>query len=242
MDRVDGIAKTPPGGNPHFVSFEHRTTQKVVAMLGLDEINQLRNGRWLNCEVVNWHGAAMARYLGTDRMSVRLLSSTMGQKLLCRKNRCSDVIYDHLSTEERQQAKPRSALTFPKIIIPFCRSDHWVVACIEPEQGIISIFDSRRGRNPPSAMCEFIGQRLLSYVAHQGDNLGGSEKVGRVRVEQVSGLPRQRNNDDCGIYTYERIAKLLGCVRPVECVFELGASSYRAKMMLALMETCGIVQ
>ena len=215
-------------------------TRKIAGFVGLKELNRLQNDTWLNCEVVNWHCCAVAQSLDVDRESVRLLSSGIAQTVLAVKPRLEDILYDHLSSEERQHRHPRSVTSFARVIVPVCHNLHWVVVCIEPEQNCISVYDSLRGRAAhPSPSCKYIGERFRDYVKHQSFFLEEPDRAIRdLDIHYVEDVPRQNNVNDCGVYASERVAKLLGCTLPEECETPIGAARYRAKMLLALMETC----
>ena len=240
-EKVEKLASTRKKDNVYFARYENHTTGKIAGLIGLKELTCLQNDTWLNCEIVNWHACAVAQLLGVDRESTRLLGSGIAQVILAERPNLEDILFSHLSTEERRQRNPRSVTSFATVIVPVCFNDHWVVVCIEPWRKCISVFDSMRGINGPSSTCQFIGERFQDYVNHQSLFLDEPARAVRdFEVYQVDNLPLQKNTNDCGVYASERIAKLLGCTLPEECITPRGAATYRAKMLLALMETCSL--
>ena len=239
QQKVYNVANARQQNFPSFVSFVNPTTGQDGGFLGVKEVIHLQNGRWLNDEIVNWHGCAVARLLGVDRSRIRLLNSGIASLILTIGDPSYErVLYNHLSSQERSLPNPPGISQFTSVIVPVCYKEHWVTVHIEPWKKVVSVYDSLRGDRPPSATCRFIGTRFKAYAEFQESTLGEpSRDLQNYVVNHEEDLPVQQNSYDCGVYACERVAKLLGCTLPEDCVTEDGARNYRAKMLLGLVET-----
>ena len=142
---------------------------------------------------------------------------------------------DHLDQIEKKKRPVKTLFDFEHLIFPVCYKDHFVVVSIKTEDALLTIYDSTQGDQdfPPETAAR-AAKAFQGYIAYH-DSIRGlpddsKEKVA-FHVVYPSGLPRQQNGTDCGLYAIDRIAVLLGAQPPRLATSAKGASLLRAQML-----------
>ena len=147
----------------------------------------MRAGCFLNSQLVDWFTATKASALGVDRNRVRLFSSSTADRIL--RGQSWRAMFDHLSTAERREPTPRSALTFEELLFPVCKSEHWVAVRVLPARRMIYLYDSLRGRKTRPSKCNRdIASKFLDYLAHHQKEVGPAPNVPRAPSDASFGI------------------------------------------------------
>ncbi|XP_074447100.1 sentrin-specific protease 2-like isoform X2 [Larus michahellis] len=154
-----------------------------------EDIHTLRNGCWLNDEVINFYmGLVMERSKKAGYPSVHAFSSLFYEKLASggyrtvrRLTRCVDVFQKDI------------------IFVPINLSLHWALAVIDMRKKTVKYFDSW-GQEGGDKICETL-LKYLQEESREKRHVKLSVSEWTVHSMEPHEIPQQSNGSDCGVFT-----------------------------------------
>ena len=146
------------------------------------DISRMRDGAWLNDEVINFYLLLVNEKLGSQRVHVfnsffYLLLQKHGYERVARWTRSIDLF------------------SCSRVILPVHLGSHWCLAVVDMARKELRYYDSLRGSGE-RCLRLLAGYLVDEMRAKQGKTLDLS-KWSKITVKD---LPRQSNGYDCGVF------------------------------------------
>ncbi|KAK3920113.1 LOW QUALITY PROTEIN: Sentrin-specific protease 3 [Frankliniella fusca] len=149
-----------------------------------NDMNVLQPGGSLNDQVINMYLMLLAAF---SSLSVHVLPSQFYQKLM----KGGHNMVKSWTNNKRTKV---DIFTFDMLLIPIHLTVHWALVVVNFKERTVTYYDSKPNRlTIPS-------NHILNYLSQESATLGRGELDCAWRHGCATGIPRQANNDDCGVF------------------------------------------